>query len=90
MDIENKYYSAKQIKAGNPEGAIGEFLGVPALEQEKGDWYGAYPHSPSGVCSCRTDQTIDHSGVSKVSNKPLNSNSSSNATLERLSTIKNS
>lgn len=39
MDIENKYYNAKQIKADNPEEAIAEFLGVPALEQEKGDWY---------------------------------------------------
>lgn len=38
VDIENKYYNAKQIKADNPEDAIEEFLGVPALEQEKGDW----------------------------------------------------
>ena len=38
VDIENKYYSAKQIKSGNPEEAVDEFLGVPALEQEKGDW----------------------------------------------------
>ena len=27
------------MKADNPEEAIGEFLGVPALEEEKGDWY---------------------------------------------------
>lgn len=27
------------MKADNPEEAIDEFLGVPALEQEKGDWY---------------------------------------------------
>ncbi|KAH0534156.1 hypothetical protein FGG08_007247 [Glutinoglossum americanum] len=38
VDIENKYYNAKQMKASNPEEAIEEFLGVPALEQEKGDW----------------------------------------------------
>lgn len=37
--MENKYYNAKQMKADNPEGAIDEFLGVPALEPEKGDWY---------------------------------------------------
>lgn len=38
MDVENKYYNAKQMKADNPEEAIDEFLGVPALEPEKGDW----------------------------------------------------
>ncbi|KAF2089985.1 PCI-domain-containing protein [Saccharata proteae CBS 121410] len=38
VDIENRYYSAKQNKLENPEEAIVEFLGVPALEQEKGDW----------------------------------------------------
>ncbi|KAF2003806.1 PCI-domain-containing protein [Amniculicola lignicola CBS 123094] len=38
VDIENKYYGAKQLKAESPEEAIEEFLGVPALEQEKGDW----------------------------------------------------
>ena len=38
MDVENKYYNAKQMKADAPEEAIEEFLGVPALEQEKGDW----------------------------------------------------
>ena len=43
MDIENKYYNAKQMKATNPEEAIEEFLGVPALEQEKGDWF-VLPH----------------------------------------------
>lgn len=40
VDIENKYYNAKQLKAEDPETAIDEFLGVPALEEEKGDWYG--------------------------------------------------
>lgn len=39
VGIENKYYNAKQIKVDNPEEAIDEFLGVPALEEEKGDWY---------------------------------------------------
>ncbi|KAK4495407.1 hypothetical protein PRZ48_013738 [Zasmidium cellare] len=38
VDVENKYYNAKQMKADNPEEAIDEFLGVPALEDEKGDW----------------------------------------------------
>lgn len=38
VDIENKYYNAKQMKATDPEAAIEEFLGVPALEEEKGDW----------------------------------------------------
>ncbi|KAH0079549.1 hypothetical protein KCU90_g16359, partial [Aureobasidium melanogenum] len=37
VDIENKYYNAKQMKADSPEEAIDEFLGVPALEEEKGD-----------------------------------------------------
>jgi COP9 signalosome complex subunit 2 len=38
VDVENKYYNAKQMKGDAPEEAIEEFLGVPALEQEKGDW----------------------------------------------------
>ncbi|CAG8958834.1 hypothetical protein HYFRA_00011785 [Hymenoscyphus fraxineus] len=38
VDIENKYYNAKQLKTTDPEAAIEEFLGVPALESEKGDW----------------------------------------------------
>ncbi|MCJ1255775.1 hypothetical protein MMC24_003592 [Lignoscripta atroalba] len=38
VDIENKYYNAKQMKGDNPEEAIAEFLGLPALEKEKGDW----------------------------------------------------
>ncbi|KAF2273647.1 COP9 signalosome complex subunit 2 [Westerdykella ornata] len=38
VNIENKYYNAKQLKADDPEAAIDEFLGVPALEEEKGDW----------------------------------------------------
>ncbi|KAF2867844.1 COP9 signalosome-like protein complex subunit 2 [Massariosphaeria phaeospora] len=38
VDVENKYYNAKQLKADDPEAAIDEFLGVPALEEEKGDW----------------------------------------------------
>lgn len=42
VGIENKYYNAKQMKVDNPEEAIDEFLGVPALEEEKGDWYAFY------------------------------------------------
>ncbi|EXJ77645.1 COP9 signalosome complex subunit 2 [Capronia epimyces CBS 606.96] len=38
VDIENKYYNAKQLKVDNPEEAVQEFLGVPELEPEKGDW----------------------------------------------------
>ncbi|KAL1796435.1 hypothetical protein ACET3X_004975 [Alternaria dauci] len=38
VDIENKYYNAKQLKADDPEAAIDEFLGIPALEEEKSDW----------------------------------------------------
>jgi COP9 signalosome complex subunit 2 len=38
VDIENKYYNAKQLKADDPEAAIDEFLGMPALEQEKSEW----------------------------------------------------
>ncbi|KAA8570128.1 hypothetical protein EYC84_002459 [Monilinia fructicola] len=38
VNIENKYYNAKQMKSTDPEAAIEEFLGIPALEQEKGDW----------------------------------------------------
>ncbi len=39
MGIENKYYNAKQIKETSPDEAIEEFLGIPAMETEKGDWY---------------------------------------------------
>jgi hypothetical protein len=38
VDVENKYYNAKQMKLSDPQGAIEEFLGVVALEKEKGDW----------------------------------------------------
>ncbi|KAL9129622.1 MAG: hypothetical protein Q9217_001978 [Psora testacea] len=38
VGIENKYYNAKQMKADNPDEAIVEFLGLPAMEEEKGDW----------------------------------------------------
>ncbi|KAI0540423.1 putative COP9 signalosome subunit 2 [Xylaria digitata] len=38
VDIENKYYNAKQMKGSDPEEAIEEFLGIPALEPEKGEW----------------------------------------------------
>ncbi|KAI1463647.1 PCI-domain-containing protein [Daldinia caldariorum] len=36
--IDNKYYNAKQIKDDDPEEALKEFLGIPELEAEKGDW----------------------------------------------------
>ena len=39
VGIENKYYNAKQTKADNPDEAIDEFLGIPSMEEEKGDWY---------------------------------------------------
>jgi len=29
------------MKADNPDEAIDEFLGIPAMEEEKGDWYTA-------------------------------------------------
>ena len=35
VDVENKYFSAKQLKTEDPEAAIEEFLGVPALEEGK-------------------------------------------------------
>jgi COP9 signalosome complex subunit 2 len=38
VDIENKYYNAKQLKTSNPEDAVEEFLGMPPLEKEKGEW----------------------------------------------------
>ena len=38
VGVENKYYNAKQMKADNPDESIQEFLGMPALEDEKGDW----------------------------------------------------
>ncbi|KAK3383513.1 PCI domain-containing protein [Lasiosphaeria ovina] len=38
VDIENKYYNAKQTKATDSEEAVGQFLAIPALEQEKGEW----------------------------------------------------
>ncbi|KAK0628229.1 PCI domain-containing protein [Bombardia bombarda] len=38
VDIENKYYNAKQTKATDPEDAVDEFLSIPPLEQEKADW----------------------------------------------------
>ncbi|KAH7256226.1 PCI domain-containing protein [Fusarium tricinctum] len=38
VDIENKYYNAKQLKLSDPEDAIAEFLSIPPLEEEKGEW----------------------------------------------------
>lgn len=50
VGIENKYYNAKQMKVDNPEEAIEEFLGMPALEEEKGDWCVTYG-APAIICS---------------------------------------
>lgn len=38
VDIENKYYNAKQMKMADPEDALAEFLEIQSLEQEKGEW----------------------------------------------------
>jgi COP9 signalosome complex subunit 2 len=38
VDIENKYYNAKQLKTSDPAEAIEEFLGIPSIEEEKGEW----------------------------------------------------
>ncbi|SPO00249.1 probable COP9 complex subunit 2 [Cephalotrichum gorgonifer] len=38
VSIENKYYNAKQMKQSDPEDAISEFLSIPGLEEEKGEW----------------------------------------------------
>ncbi|KAJ5118868.1 uncharacterized protein N7443_007798 [Penicillium atrosanguineum] len=38
IGIENKYYNAKQMKVDNPEDAVDEFLGLPAMEQDKSEW----------------------------------------------------
>jgi COP9 signalosome complex subunit 2 len=38
VDIENKYYNAKQLKQSDPEDAVTEFLGIPPLEEDKGEW----------------------------------------------------
>ncbi|KAI4870278.1 PCI-domain-containing protein [Hypoxylon rubiginosum] len=38
VDIENKYYNAKQLKSSEKEEAVEEFLSIPTLESEKGDW----------------------------------------------------
>lgn len=38
VDIENKYYNAKQMKTTDPKDAIKEFLTIPGLQEEKGDW----------------------------------------------------
>ena len=38
VGVENKYYNAKQMREDNPDEAIDEFLGLPEMEEEKGDW----------------------------------------------------
>lgn len=59
VGIENKYYNAKQMKVDNPEEAIDEFLGMPAMEEEKGDWYCMV--RSSSICT-----SLSLLGVSKV------------------------
>ncbi|KAK6820737.1 COP9 signalosome complex subunit 2 [Apiospora arundinis] len=36
VDIENKYYNAKQMKGSEPESAIEEFLAIPSWKKRKG------------------------------------------------------
>ncbi|KAI8938034.1 hypothetical protein NX059_005707 [Plenodomus lindquistii] len=62
VDIENKYYNAKQLKADDPEAAIDEFLGVPALEEEKSDWgfKGLKQAIKLEFKLARYDQAVDH------------------------------
>lgn len=38
VDVENRYYNAKQMKSSDPDAAISEFLEVVKSEAEKGDW----------------------------------------------------
>ncbi len=52
VSIENKYYNAKQMKADNPDEAIDEFLGLPAMEQEKGDWFVHRFKVPRAMAKC--------------------------------------
>ncbi len=49
MGVENKYYNGKQMKAENPDEAIEEFLGLPAMEEEKGDWSVALYNDQSSI-----------------------------------------
>jgi hypothetical protein len=74
VDVENKYYNAKQLKAEDPESAIDEFLGVPPLEEEKGDWYGP-------VADVQVINADAFTGDSKVSSRQLNWNSSLRGTI---------
>ena len=63
MGVENTYYNAKQMKAENPEEAITEFLGLPRMEEEKGDWYG-------DRLLLQRVQCLTFQGVLRVSSKP--------------------
>ncbi|KAF2032258.1 PCI-domain-containing protein [Setomelanomma holmii] len=62
VDIENKYYNAKQLKGDDPESAIDEFLGIPALEEEKSDWgfKGLKQAIKLEFKLARYDQAIEH------------------------------
>ena len=68
VGVENKYYNAKQMKVDNPSEAIEEFLGLPALEEEKGDWYDIR-------LLIGTSESHKSVGASRVSSKQSNSNS---------------
>jgi hypothetical protein len=48
------------LKVDDPEAAIDEFLGMPALEEEKSDWYGC---SVSGIRTLHVDR---FAGASRV------------------------
>ncbi|KAH7073400.1 PCI domain-containing protein [Paraphoma chrysanthemicola] len=62
VDIENKYYNAKQLKGEDPESAIDEFLGIPTLEEEKSDWgfKGLKQAIKLEFKLARYDQAIEH------------------------------
>ena len=66
--MENKYYNAKQMKVDNPSEAIEEFLGLPALEEEKGDWF-------DSILWIDTVESNEIAGVLRASNKQSSSNS---------------
>ncbi|KAH7037180.1 putative COP9 signalosome complex subunit 2 [Microdochium trichocladiopsis] len=62
VDIENKYYNAKQMKSSEPEEAIDEFLSIPGLEPEKGDWgfKGLKQAIKLEFKLCRYDKAVEH------------------------------
>ncbi len=42
MQWELVWGDSFQLELENPEEALEEFLGIPALEEEKGEWSGCY------------------------------------------------